>query len=483
MSYRSSAANAGLLAYAITTNPLPIQVSPKQGNPSMASLVITVSNNTMNAIYCNKITFSFTVGDLAQDFASKADGILVSSNPSAKWKLDVTGSGIFTATPVKPENNLITTDGLSFQIFNITVNNEVGTFTLDVTEESSTDNKTFTKKDNSYDLGKFPYGFYVGNFTASSPMVNHDQPVTLNWSGSDLATYTLVYDTNSIDVTNVRTYVVQHLKNITTFALLASVKEKGETADIYLYVTVTVANPDIVATTLKVLQASSLMGTTIDSTLNVTGDTTVNSITANVITAKSGLKVEGGETKFNSLNAGTLGVTGTSTLLNISAGGTLGVTGLTTLGAANITGHTNITGLLKASGIISMMTNISLLASGTNIPQKTYSAKTDGFIISFIDTPGYYNGQACAVSKVLSSGIWFKHAGGNMVGAAFNTNMVPNPSTMTVPVAAGSTFAYTASNESSNAVGVTVYIYWCPLGGTAAGESSFEMRQEADVNA
>src|SRR5689334_2410916 len=128
MSHKSKASNTGLLAYGINTKPDPIEVSPQQGNPSLTSLVITVSNNTMNPIYCNKLVFSFPIGDLAQDLASTATGIRVSAEPASKWDIAQTADGVFTATPKKPEDNLITTDGISFSIFNIQTNKQVGVF-------------------------------------------------------------------------------------------------------------------------------------------------------------------------------------------------------------------------------------------------------------------------------------------------------------------------------------------------------------------
>ena len=250
MSHRLSATNEGLLSYGITTNPDPVQVSPASGNPAIASLVITVSNNTSKAIYCNKLTFSFPVGDLAQDLAPDSGGILVSANPSDKWQIGTTSDGVFTATPKSPSDNKITKDGLSFQIYNIQVNKQVGTFTFSIVEHSSVDNKKFSDKANSHNMAKFPYGFYVNNFAASVPMVDNGNPVTLTWSGSDLGSYTILYGTQSVDVTEVRSWTSPGITDTTTFALKASVQEQGETVDNYLYVTVIVNQPEIKCTSL-----------------------------------------------------------------------------------------------------------------------------------------------------------------------------------------------------------------------------------------
>lgn len=272
MSHIASASNQGLLAYGITTNPDPIQASPKQGTHSMTSIVITVSNNTSKPIYCKKLTFSIPIGNLAQDLASTSTGILVSANPSSKWQISMTSDGVFIATPLTPDDRKITIDGLSFQIYNIEANTEVGTFTLSVSEDSSTDNKTFTNKNNTYNLVKFPYGFYVRNFAASKPMVNEGESVKLTWTGSDLGVYTILYGTKMACVTNHRCWKSPELTATTTFALKATAQEQGESVDTYLYVTVIVANPELVATSLKVSGDTILTGaTTIGSTLDVTG--------------------------------------------------------------------------------------------------------------------------------------------------------------------------------------------------------------------
>ncbi len=250
-SFKTCATNQGLLAYGITTNPDPLQASPESGNPVMGSLIITVSNNTSNKIYCNQLTFSFPIGDLAKDLTSAPSGILVSANSSDKWEISVTSDGVFTATPKSSSDNVIFENGLSFQIYNIQINQQVGTFTFSVIENSSTDKETFSDKTDNFNLAKFPYGFYVNNFASSATMVNNGGTVKLTWVGSDIGTYTIMYGTNSVNVTDIRTWTSPVLNDTTTFALIASVQEQGETVHNYLYITVIVADPEIKCTSLS----------------------------------------------------------------------------------------------------------------------------------------------------------------------------------------------------------------------------------------
>ncbi len=436
MSHLTYYANEGLLAYGITTNPDPIQASPEQGNPAMASIVITVSNNTSDAIYCNKITFSFPIGDLAQELASSSTGILVSANPSSKWQISMTDSGVFTATPVTPQDNKITTDGLSFQIYNIQVNKKVGTFTFTVVENTSTDNITFTDKTNNYNLTKFPYGFYVNNFAASAPMVDDGKPVTLTWSGSDLGSYTILYGTESVDVTDVRTWTSPNLTATTTFSLKATVQSQGDTVDTYLYVTVIVSNPELIASSLNVLQSSTLTGaTTVGSTLGVTGDTDVS---------------------------------------NIAVSGTLGVTGATTLAGTTIS-DLNVT----ASASLAQATISSLISSGTvsmigaaqGINVGSYTAPTDGFAIGAVSSPNE-NGKICRtlISCSASPGNTVLAQGGNYTaffrwdGSSGTAWLGGLQNTCTLPVSKGASFSVSVWNDPGNEVNAPTSFYWVPIG-------------------
>lgn len=475
MSHKSFATNAGLLSYGITTNPEPLQASPATGNPSISSMVITVSNNTMNSIYCNKLTFSFSIGPLAQDLTAVSSGIFVSANPSSKWQISVTAAGVFTATPTTPTNNLITTDGLSFQIYNIQANNQVGTFNFTVVENSSTNNKTFTDKTNLYGLGKFPYGFYVNNFAASAPMINDGGTVVLTWSGSDLAAYTMLFGTSSVDVTNVRSWTSPPLNNTSTFSLKATVQEMGETVDTYLYVTVIVANPELMATSLKVLQGSTLVGaTTVGATLGVTGNTNVTNLTAN------GSLAVAGNTNVNNIAAtGTLGVSGSTTVNAITANGSLIANANTGLN------NTQINGTLSAYGSVAMLKGAITLASGTSIAQKGVLAKTDGFVMSYTSWPSNVAKMSNCYAQINSSGIWFQNLGGSTgtFGSVWSDTMVCNPNTLCIPVAAGTYFYYSGYQLPGNQLDSTITFYWFPLGTTSTGESSYEIIDDNDSNA
>jgi hypothetical protein len=314
MPYKPHADNQGLLAYEISSLPDPIQASSVGGDLSLTSIVITVSNNSDEIVYCNQITFTFPDGDTASDLTSSWSGVGASVEPSGKWQIAQTSDdGVFIATPmIPPDDNLITTDGLSFIFKNIYPNQQVGAFTLNVDEYSSTDNVTFTDLFNEYDLAKFPYGFFVNDFKASALEVNNNENVTLTWVGSSNATYTMFWGTQSKDVSTVETWTTpEGLTETTTFSLQATATVLDQTVDAYFYVTVVVAGPDLVARTLTVLETSVLTGSvgigtaTPANKLSVAGNADISG----TLSAADALRADGRSFLYaNGLNDGTSNV-------------------------------------------------------------------------------------------------------------------------------------------------------------------------------
>ena len=276
----SHADNQGLLSYGIATSPDPLKASTQTGSATTAELVVTVSNLTPAPIHCRKILFSLPIGENADALTSNTE-ILCTASPSDKWQIRGDGEGVFTATPVSPDDNQILSDGISFLFYGIEVNKQVGTFTLSIEEESSIDNELFTLKSNAYDLTKFPSGFYFGNFAAAAPMVDNGDTVTLTWTGSDLASYTIKYGTEQVQVTDVRTWTSPALTQNTTFELMATVLESGQSVNHYQYLTVIVDKPELVSSSIttanaKVSGAAEIDGAAVlKSTIAVSSDALV----------------------------------------------------------------------------------------------------------------------------------------------------------------------------------------------------------------
>lgn len=350
---KGSAENNTLLDYAITSSPMPLQVSPKDGNPSVASLGIVVSNGGTVPVYCDKIVFSFDIGDLAQNLTDVGTGILVAASPSEKWQIHPLAEGVFIATPKKPEYAEITADGLVFQIYNIKVNKQVGTFALTVQEHSSAGSTGLSPHTSIFHIAKFPYGFFVSDFTARVPEVKVGQPVELTWHGSDNAIYTILYSDQTVNVTNVRKWQSPPLVRDTVFILKVSVQSQGETVETYLATVVSVQHPQLEATSLHVLQTATVDGAMSVGKQGAAADLTVNgAVTINGNETLNGNEtVSGNETvNGNAVIHGTLHVDGQTTLKSASAD-TLNVRSVET-GSARVQENLDVAGMITGSAQI-----------------------------------------------------------------------------------------------------------------------------------
>ena len=96
-------------------------------------------------------------------------------------------------------------------------------------------------------VAKFPSGFHVSDFRASSQLVDAGGTVVLSWVGSPDATYTLRYDHTEVPVTQVRDWPSPPLYATTVFVLHASATQNGETVGTDRSITIEVAAPQVVS--------------------------------------------------------------------------------------------------------------------------------------------------------------------------------------------------------------------------------------------
>ncbi|HKS27371.1 MAG TPA: hypothetical protein VJS44_06100 [Pyrinomonadaceae bacterium] len=222
-----------LLSYAVQTTPDPLQASPAQGDPSLATLMIVVSNSAGHAVECQSLTFSFLEGTNARDFFADATGIGASA-PTG-WNLTQQGS-VFTATPDTPQDGAIGADGIVFTISNIKVNQQPGTTEMVITEKTSSGTAAQTLA-----LSKFPPQFSTGDLTANPDIVEKGQSTVLTWSGTSGATYELQYvdgDGNTVTIMQTEdgqplpatgSYTITNLQeNPTVFYLIVTMQVAGE---------------------------------------------------------------------------------------------------------------------------------------------------------------------------------------------------------------------------------------------------------------
>lgn len=270
-----------LLTYDLLTTPSPLQVSPQSGNPSVSVLTFVVSCPVnVGQATVTSITFNLPVGDPANpDAASLTDttsGLSpsVSSSGTDVWLIgDGGAAGSFVLKPAPGNNGTISSQGLTVTIEGLVVNLVVGTALVHVVEQAMADNAPLQPRTADVLVPKFPQNVSVQYLTASEPMVQNGQSVTLSWAGSNGAEYLLVYGAEPpIDVSNIRIWASPRLSMTTTFILQVSAQQGGQTVNFYFGVTVIVSNPDIVAQSLDVTGNTMLQGTVnACSTLAVVG--------------------------------------------------------------------------------------------------------------------------------------------------------------------------------------------------------------------
>ena len=415
---KATDSNTLLLTYTIDTDPAPLVVSPEdeKANPSLASLTIAVSNTSWpKGVTCKQIQFSFYIAqDSAQSLTDTDTGIHCTSTPDSNWDISETSAGVFTATPNSSGDSLITSQGLIFQIYNIRINTTPGNALFMINEISDAAGAESGDHSGTFYLAKFPYSFYVKNYHASKPIVDNNEPVTLYWTGSVNASYSLAFSPGSppVDVSTVRTWTSDPLTQATVFQLTVKAQVLGETLDAVLSVTVLVNQPEIEATSLKVTGDSEL------NTLNATGDTTLSTVKANSINTPS----------------------------------------------ADIT-NMQLNGIL--AGSLTLNATLGALQNFVQITPATYQANTDGFIIGLINS-------ASGNSEQISYGIigarsgdltLFATGGFIMIRYIGPSNVVSGSQyhNICLPVLKGTQWSVAFQKHSGNQVDPVYAFYWAAL--------------------
>jgi hypothetical protein len=321
-----------LLNYAIDTVPDPLQASPETGDTVMGVLTIIVSNGTGKAINLASLNIILPVGPNAKDLTTSPNSIMGSADPQRLWSVTATSTaGTYLIQPVSGSPIAITGAGVVFQFFNIPVNQAPGTFIVNIGEVASlTTTMPQYPVYATIPLTKFPYGFFFSNLVPNAPAVNNSKTVTLTWQGSTQAKYFMLYNDQTVDVSNIRKWESPVLNRDTTFLLKAVSESNGETVERGLSATINVMNPDLVA-----------------SSLNVTGDATVDKVlTVNGWAKIHDLQVPGSANVNGTVDVGALNVASGATI-----GSALNVRDFAIFGSTlSVGGDTRIFGSLELDG-------------------------------------------------------------------------------------------------------------------------------------
>ena len=439
-----------LLDYSLTTSPAPLQVSAGAKTPSIGSLTIVVSNGGAD-VTLSSIEIALPVGHPhpeGADLTEVGAGINISLSDSA-WQGTYPGKtdGVLWVKPVSGQPIVIGNQGIAITITNITVSTEPGTAFLKVTETATDSNKKPAPLQTVIAVPKFPIGFAAGNFSMTSPVIQNGGRSTMTWFGTQSTgiTYTIVWSGAPVDVSTVLTWTSPPLTDVTTFILEVQAQTANGPVKLRFPATQIVADPSIVAQSLKVLGTSTLEGAV---TTGPPGDLTVNGAftatgTAQAKTVAATTKLSGPEASITAIRTGTLNV---ATSAVFAAGSTLA-------------------GALNAMGA-----SVQALTNAIPIQPGTYRPNTDGFVLGMVSAPpdrdrGYLCVGTIMVTVDITSAIAFA-MGGNLVALDSRGKVygVPNYGSAILPVSKGSTATLSVFQDAQNEVAAPTEFAFIPLG-------------------
>jgi hypothetical protein len=501
-------ATSALLGYSPSTDPIPIAISTQLTASGRVNISAAPAGSA--PVYCNQVVIAVPVGS---DAPSLYTGTPTGSASTGKWAVStrlVKGSELWAQAPSDQDYAAFTYDCISANDYKIDYNlvfgvvgqvdQAVGAATVLIQETSGTgsDPSTFTPKQASLDIDKAWPQFYVTNLAAtapSSPTVPatdfaNGAPIAFAWE-SNGTWFELFMSSQSAPVyagTATTFTLSSGVSRETTFVLAASMTgspgqdtPQGGYEPIVLYdaLTITVSNPVLAPTSVAV-----------SGTLSASGQTTLGAASAGALTAASatvtGALQAGGVSTGGNLNVG-----GASTLAATTASG-LTVNGAATLGSASVSNGLGVSGLASLSAVnvggaltarsapVSMFGTGTLIAQGNSmgqtIPQTPVLAKTDGFAIAYVVTPGDNGKSSFGYGQIYTIGTWFQVLGGTVgsFGSGWSDQMDANPNAITIPVPANTYWYYGGYNWDGAQMSAPIYIYWFPIGGgSSVAEETF----------
>ncbi|MEM7113664.1 MAG: hypothetical protein AAF614_14595, partial [Chloroflexota bacterium] len=192
------------LAYALTSNPFPLQASPTAGNLNRVTLTLVVSNPQDDAITVYGLSITLPIGESGTELTNTTPAAVAAKGWLLHDTQEETGSVEYIFWPPgssskKPKAYELKTEGFSFRFENVAVNRQPGTAQIKITEGSSRKKKGSPTID--LPLSKFPPVWGTISFWADTPSIDFNSEAKLEWAGpaeqgqGPQATYTLQYDT------------------------------------------------------------------------------------------------------------------------------------------------------------------------------------------------------------------------------------------------------------------------------------------------
>ncbi len=249
----TAAAGDGVLTYTATTVPEPLTVSP-QDTVELADLIIVGSLPFYGEpIETNQIAVTIPSGQDAGELVLDHTGMQTSINLTGWTAHPDPGQDRILFKPATGHATLTPEQGVSVQLNKLRINRQVGTAPVAVSLTWRKPGDSNWKTDDQFlGIGKFPAGFYLRNLKASSNYIENGESVTLTWERSTNATYTLLYEDKSIEVTNYSTFTVHNITRNTIFYLEGTAQQGTGSATLRLNTYITVNKPDLEVNDLTV---------------------------------------------------------------------------------------------------------------------------------------------------------------------------------------------------------------------------------------
>ncbi|MGW2543596.1 hypothetical protein ACWC5I_22650 [Kitasatospora sp. NPDC001574] len=369
MFVRAGASASTALNYLVTTAPSPLEITPADTTPTPATISVTAANPGPDPVRVVSVRFTLPEGAGAGALTEHLDRIHATVTPGADWTFARQDDGTFLAVPTSDQGFVEVDDkAVLFELTDIAVNGEIGVTTVDILERTQDEDGDTAKGTAQFQLGKCFPGFQFSDLQPAflddgHTTVTNGDTVTLTWTASHGATYTVLHENQQYDVTNTRTWTSPELTRDATFHLRAGLTTDGHTVTHYLHTGVTVDEPDLALGTLTVngsLTAHSDIDAVDSGAIVRIGELRgpsgqplqINSHTR-ILTGNDGLTVDGPVTLSGDLDATGAGTFGNdlTTTGGLAVGGALAVGGTATV-AGDLTANSGATvkGSLTAAG-------------------------------------------------------------------------------------------------------------------------------------
>ena len=243
-----------LLSYEIEPDPNPLTVSTAK-DPVVGRLDISVAVGNSGPAFCKSIKVRIPIGAgasaLTENRTQLTSSVVGASGWTARSGFDDGAWRVFEFVAERPVQ--VTGRAVTLVISQIEVNKAVGEAGLEIIEESSPTNGSFTPKTVEAAVQKFPAEFIFRNFRPAKVMVSNGEKAILKWDGSTDAEYTMFWDRSSQDVSNLREWTTpEPLTAPTGFMLQAKVTAGGVTLTHTLTTVVMVERPDLAVGNLDI---------------------------------------------------------------------------------------------------------------------------------------------------------------------------------------------------------------------------------------